>query len=157
MSFSLNGWSISRRVALCFALLLGCMFILSGISLYNLQTVESTENTNSQIFAPATGLAVLQYRLGRRRSPCRSRLARAMGGQLRTRQRHEAARACRAGVDALQAAPGGRSPLAAHCIAVLAGWRLDPRAKRVAAVDAGAQCATARRQTAPAVYRDVRG
>src|ERR1035437_6693403 len=57
MSFSLNGWSISRRVALCFALLLGCMFILSGISLYNLQTVESTENTNSQIFAPATGLA----------------------------------------------------------------------------------------------------
>lgn len=58
MKFSLDGWSISRRVALCFALLLGCMFILSGLSLYNLQAVEGTESASSKIFAPATVLAM---------------------------------------------------------------------------------------------------
>src|ERR1035437_4237335 len=53
----MKSWSISRRVTLCLVLLLACMFILSGLSLYNMQNVVRTENVDTQSLNPADALA----------------------------------------------------------------------------------------------------
>lgn len=53
----MKSWSISRRVTFCLALLLGCMFILAGLSLYNMQNVVRTENVDTQSLNPADVLA----------------------------------------------------------------------------------------------------
>jgi methyl-accepting chemotaxis protein len=56
MSSSMKNWSISRRVAMCFVLLLGCMVVLAGVSLYDMQGVVSTGNTRSYILVFAGGV-----------------------------------------------------------------------------------------------------
>ncbi len=53
----MNGWSIARRIASGFALLLLGMVVLAGLSLYNMQNVAHTENSNMSSLAPATVVA----------------------------------------------------------------------------------------------------
>jgi hypothetical protein len=53
----MNGWSIARRMTSGFALLLLGMVVLAGLSIYNMQKVVRTENSNSQSLAPANATA----------------------------------------------------------------------------------------------------
>ena len=91
--------------------------------------------------------AVLQPRVAGRRRDRRRRLAGPMGRRSSRATRRPACASRRPGDDALQAASRRGDPHAADGAAVLAG-RLDPRAERLAALDAGPQPAAARRQAA---------
>ena len=52
-SRSMKDWSIARRIAFGFALLLLGMVVLSSLSIYNMQNVVRTENTAAQTLIPA--------------------------------------------------------------------------------------------------------
>jgi methyl-accepting chemotaxis protein len=53
----MKDWSISRRIAFGFVLLLFGLVVLSGLSIYNMQNVVRTESMNSQMLVPADELA----------------------------------------------------------------------------------------------------
>jgi len=53
----MNRWSIARRIAFGFALLLLGMVVLAGLSLYNMQYVVHTDNSEMTSLAPANAVA----------------------------------------------------------------------------------------------------
>ena len=53
----MKSWTITSRLLLAFAVLMGCMLLLAGLSMYDILAVVRTQNSHQEIFVPAGKLA----------------------------------------------------------------------------------------------------